>query len=231
MRSWQVYDSRLEVAEMAAAAIADAVNNSSGVFTIALSGGSTPETVYELLAGKYAKAIDWQRVRLVVGDERYVPLDHPSSNTRMINELLVAPLGGALGEFMTIDMELDWDECADDYDQRLQSVELDLVLLGMGADGHTASLFPSHYRPDDTRRVVTGYAPVSPHQRISLSLSCINTAKQVMYLVTGGDKACMVCDVLTSEPRVDYPGSMVQPNGNCVWYLDRAAASELPPSP
>ncbi|MHB1459851.1 MAG: 6-phosphogluconolactonase [Armatimonadota bacterium] len=227
MRRWRIYDDRELLARAAAEEIVQAVQSSSGLFTLALSGGTTPEAVYQLLAGEYANRIEWPRVRLILGDERYVPIDHPSSNTRMVEELLIHPLGLTSEQWITMDTELDWEDCVTDYNRRIQSVNLDLVLLGMGNDSHTASLFPRQFDPDAQAKAVKGLAPVAPHQRISLSLPFINSAKCALFLVGGEEKACTVSEVLSNPPSEDFPSSMVLPDGDCLWLLDKAAASEL----
>ncbi len=227
MRQWRIYDDREQLARAATDEIVQAVQNTTGLFTMALSGGTTPETVYQLLAGEYAQRIDWTRVRLILGDERYVPIDHPSSNTRMVEESLIHPLGLTPDQWITMDTELDWEDCVTDYSRRVQSVSIDLVLLGMGNDGHTASLFPRQFGPEVQARAVKGLAPVAPHQRISLSLPFINSARRALFLVAGEEKACTVSEVLSNPPSEDFPSSMVIPDGDCLWLLDKAAASEL----
>lgn len=227
MRSWRIYDSRILLARAAADEIVRTIKNSEGIFTLALSGGTTPEAVYQLLGGEYSNSIQWERVRLLLGDERYVPSDHPSSNTRMAEELLIKPLGLGSEQWLTMDTELDWEECVAEYNRRLQSVSIDMVLLGMGNDGHTASLFPRHYDPEASTLAVKGVAPVAPHLRISLSLPYINRALRALFLVAGEEKACTVSEVLSNPPNEDYPSSMVLPDGDCVWLLDKHAASEL----
>ncbi len=227
MRQWRIYDNRELLARAAGDEIVEAVQNSTGLFTMALSGGTTPEAVYQLLAGEYAQRIDWSRMLLILGDERYVPADHPSSNTRMVEELLIKPLELKPEQWITMDTELDWEDCVADYDRRLQSVSIDLVLLGMGSDGHTASLFPMQFDPETPEKAVKGLAPVAPHQRISLSLPFLNSARRALFLVGGEEKACTVSEVMSNPPSEDYPSSMVLPHGDCLWLLDKAAASEL----
>lgn len=227
MRRWQIYDNRTLLAQAAVDEIVQAVQSSVGLYTIALSGGTTPEAVYQLLAGEYGANIEWERVRLILGDERYVPSDHPSSNTRMVEELLIKPLGLPSDQWITMDTELEWKDCVADFNCRMQSVSIDLILLGMGNDGHTASLFPKQFNPEAQARVVKGLAPVAPHQRISLSLPYINSAKRALFLVAGLDKACTVSEVLSNPPSDDFPSSLVLPDGDCLWLLDMDAASEL----
>ncbi len=202
-------------------------------FTLALAGGNTPRALYALLASRYRSRIEWSRVHLFWGDERYVAHDHPASNYRMAQEALIAPLN--LPEENIHPMPTDCPDplqCADRYENHLRDFFgslpcFDLILLGMGADGHTASLFPGTRALQERKRwVAVGEAPTEPRVRLTLTLPVLNSARAVYFLVTGADKADAVRKVvLEGEP---LPAGLVQPtDGERIWWLDRAAASAL----
>ncbi|MEJ5252907.1 MAG: 6-phosphogluconolactonase [Armatimonadota bacterium] len=199
--------------------------------TLALSGGSTPRALYALLASEYRLRIDWSRVHLFWGDERYVPHDHPASNYRMARETLIEPLGipDTNVHPMPTDEPDPW-RAALRYEEHLREFfgempRFDLILLGMGADGHTASLFPGTAALAEWERwVAVGEAPAEPRVRLTLTLPVLNSAKRVYFLVAGKDKAQMVRKVLWENAPL--PAGMVKPEaGEVVWWLDREAAS------
>ncbi len=208
---------------------------SRGVFTMALSGGSTPLALYSLLAEPpYSESMPWGCTHLFWGDERCVPPDHPESNYRTANEALISriiiPVGNVhrmWGELASPDetalvCERDMDgffRACDAYYSGLP--EFDLILLGMGRDGHTASLFPGRPELDERRRLaVPAEAPSgSPvRSRVTLTFPVINNAARVVFLVTGDDKRPIVESILArDENSIVYPASRVQPRGELVW--------------
>jgi 6-phosphogluconolactonase len=202
-------------------------------FSLALSGGNTPRALYRLLSAEYRTRVDWHRVHLFWGDERYVPHDHPASNFRMARETLIDPL--SLPPENVHPMPTDApspEESARLYEQQLRAFfgELprwDLILLGMGADGHTASLFPGTSALLERKRWVTvGEAPVEPRVRLTLTLPVLNAAKAVYFLVTGADKAETVRRILVQQEPL--PAALVSPlEGELLWWLDRDAASSI----
>lgn len=219
-----------------AEALADTVQTvlrRQAVFTFALSGGNTPRALYILLAREYAVRIDWSRVHLFWSDERYVPYDHPASNYRMAYETLIATLAIPLANvhpFPTDDR--DPLHAAQRYEAHLRDFfgdapRLDLVLLGMGADGHTASLFPNTAALVERERwVAVGQSLAEPRLRLTLTLPVLNSATAVYFLVSGADKAQTLRKILVEDAPL--PAGQVQPrSGELVWWLDREAAALL----
>ncbi len=202
-------------------------------FSLVLAGGNTPRALYRLLAKEYRQQIDWGRVHLFWGDERYVPHDHPASNFRMTYETLIAPLNIPPEKIhpMPTDVTNPYD-AACLYEQELRTFfggipRFDLVLLGMGADGHTASLFPGAATLKERERwVAVGEAPVEPRVRLTLTLPVLNAAQAVYFLVTGADKAETVRRVLMEDTPL--PAALVLPEqGELVWWLDKEAAGGI----
>ena len=206
----------------------------SGCFTVALAGGSTPKRAYEMLATEYGepKDLDWGRVHAFFGDERTVPPDHEDSNYRMAREALLSRV--PVGSVHRMRGELDPREAAALYERELAAFfdgppVLDLILLGIGEDGHTASLFP-HTPALDTRDRWTVENPVEKlgTTRLTLTVPAINTARMVAFLIAGEGKAEAVREILEgdADPR-DYPAKLIQPRTGAVWMVDEAAASLL----
>jgi len=201
---------------------------------IALTGGSTPRSAYERAA---VADVQWSRATLWWGDERCVPPDDDLSNYAMARTALLDAIAGPAPEVHRIKGELGAHDGAAAYEAELHELfgagmpELDLVLLGMGADGHCASLFPHQAAVEENVRLVVGVeqAGVEPYvPRISLTLPVINAAREVVFLVTGEDKAAAVARAFEAEPGPDAPASLVTPaSGRLVALLDRAAASGL----
>jgi 6-phosphogluconolactonase len=202
-----------------------------GIARWVLAGGTTPTALYRLLGTRHRDSLDWSRVRFFWGDERAVPPDHEDSNYGSARALLLSPLGVAAHQISRIRGEVSAIAAAGEYDlsvaRALVAGDWDLLLLGLGADGHTASLFPPasrHLSPDGW--AIATEAPSSPRERVSLSLRALNRSRQVLFLVAGRDKAEAVRRVLAAD--IDLPASLVSPAGDRVeWYLDRAAASEV----
>jgi 6-phosphogluconolactonase len=212
-----------------------------GKCRLVLAGGRTPRGVYRLLGSKgFRSQIEWDRLELFWGDERCVPPDHPASNYGMVRDELISRVTIPPGSVHRIRGELAQDRAVSLYEQEVvrarrgDSVLFDLVLLGLGADGHTASLFPD--TPDllqpDTLVLATRSA-AAPVNRISLSLRALNDACSVRFLVAGEEKAATLARVLRgAEPRADrlLPAALIKPRGgDLLWLVDRAAASALGP--
>lgn len=230
------------VMQQAAARVAEVLADAvaiRGVATMALAGGNTPRQLYRLLSGSpHAESIPWGRVRLFLGDERWVPTDHPQSNARMVRESLLAALPEP-PEFFPMPTHLaDPAEAARAYRIGLAREatagaeeglpRLDLVLLGMGDDGHTASLFPETPILDAREPVAAVFVPRLDAWRLSLTLPVLNAARHVLFLVTGADKAPVLARVLGEGPRRTVPASLVNPrDGVLEWYVDRAATAGL----
>ena len=212
-----------------------------GRFLIALSGGSTPKALYSLLAKpSFARRLDWSKVHFLFGDERGVPPSHPDSNYAMVNEVLFSPLRISPAQIHRMRGEDHPETAAAQYEDTLRRLTstargqwpiLDLILLGMGDDGHTASLFPGTASlTEHTRWVTPSVAPQAPHPRLTLTLGVINHASVILFLVTGPNKAHILQRVIERRPTdpIVYPAQLVQPEcGRLLWYLDQAAAAEL----
>lgn len=211
-----------------------------GGFSMALSGGSTPRAVYSLLAAECANALPWDRVHLFYGDERHVPPDDPNSNHRMVREtLLTAPGIRDRVHVHRIEAERPAAEAADRYEAEIQQhfaivrgeqPAFDLVLLGMGTDGHTASLFPGTSALHETvRTVVANDVPQLNTRRITLTFPAIAKARNVVFLTAGADKAAMLRRILADNPgEPPLPCQLVRAAGGVpVWLTDVAAAATL----
>jgi 6-phosphogluconolactonase len=214
------------------------VGAASGGGEIVLAGGSTPRAAYaEFVTAAQAVDLDLTETTVWLGDERCVPPEDERSNYRMVKEALLDPLGDAApGDVRRIKGELGYQQAADEYERELRDAgppEFDLLLLGMGPDGHTASLFPDQETlAEDTRLVVgvphAGLEPFVP--RVSLTLPAIALARQVVFLVSGAAKADAVAAAFGSEAKPDphVPSSMLAPVAKeIVVLLDPAAAGRL----
>ncbi|MFS8854115.1 MULTISPECIES: 6-phosphogluconolactonase [unclassified Synechococcus] len=218
-RAIEVWQSR------AAAAIRE-----RGRFTVVLAGGSTPKQLYAALA--QTQGIPWQQTWLFWGDERYVPPEHPESNYRMVQETLLKWIGIPADQVFPMPTQAgDPLRDAADYEATLRRLfgaecpSLDLIWLGVGEDGHTASLFPDTAALQVQHRWVT-VGQKGPEPRLTLTYPVLNRAAQVVFLVTGANKAAIVKEALTTEAHL--PCQRVNPNGRLLWLLDAAAAAQLP---
>lgn len=223
------------VAEAAARFVASTMESviaTAGKCRLALSGGNTPRATYERLAEPDLSAqIAWSSVEVFFGDERMVPPTDPASNSRMAREALLDRVPLRASNVHRIEGELEPSVAAEKYAHELGTEPLDVVLLGMGDDGHVASLFPGSaelLRTD--RAVLTSHAPVAPHERVSLALPVINAARVVALLVTGESKAARVAEVFLERASgaARLPAARVAPRrGELHWFLDAAARSVL----
>lgn len=213
---------------------------SRGRFSIALSGGSTPKALYALLATpEFGSRIDWSRVHIFWGDERCVPPDHPASNFRMTREVLLDRVAVPKDNVHRIAGEADPDAAARAYEQTLRVFfdiqdgrpqrTFDLVLLGMGEDGHTASLFPGTPAVDEDRRWVVPNRGPHDMWRITLTRLVLDAADSITFLVAGAAKADRLHDVLEEPPRSPpLPAQLIHPtHGALTWMVDAAAARRL----
>ncbi|PYS94038.1 MAG: 6-phosphogluconolactonase [Acidobacteria bacterium] len=207
-------------------------------FSVALAGGSTPKRVYELLASdEFKDQVDWAKVHIFFGDERCVPPDHHESNYRMAREALLAqvmlPLENVhrmIGEGDAVaNARLYEDELRQFFDGA-QWPQLDLVMLGMGDDGHTASLFPgSRALHEDKAWVTANWVEKFSTFRITLTAPAINHAAHIMFIVTGAGKTDRLPEVLKGPRETDrLPSQLIHPvNGTLEWFTDKAAAAKL----
>lgn len=198
---------------------------------VALAGGGTPRALHQrLLAPPWRDAVDWPRVEIFWGDERCVPPGHASSNYRMAAETLLNHLAAPPAGVHRIRGELPPEEAAAEYTAILGDAPLDLVILGMGGDGHTLSIFPDSAAPAMGTWVVATRAPVEPRARVSLTLEFVGRATTALMLVTGAAKAGMVTRVLGERRRgtPTLPAARVAAAGDPpIWILDPAAAVAL----
>jgi 6-phosphogluconolactonase len=208
-----------------------------GRFAIALSGGSTPRRLYQLLTQPpYRHAIDWSQTHLFFADERFVPHDDEDSTVRLVGETLLSGVDIPAGNFHAMPTEGDTPEgCASRYDTTLRDFfggdrpDFDLILLGMGPDGHTASLFPGHPEPAGLVASVHD-SPKPPPVRLTLTYAAIDAAHAVWFLVTGADKATPLERVFHSDPGDPQalPAARIHArNGQSVWLVDAAAGANL----
>ena len=206
---------------------------SQRLFSVALSGGSTPRLLYQLLAlPKNSRQIPWPSVHLFWGDERCVPPDHADSNYRMAWETLLKFTPLPQENIHRIAGELDPQQASQQYAQKIRKVlgedkpRLDWVLLGMGTDGHTASLFPGQSLLKEPQGIC-GVAERPDHQRISLTLDVINNAKRVSFIVAGAAKADRVYDILEKTRGSEKLPAAEVCAENVEWLLDQEAAARL----
>jgi 6-phosphogluconolactonase len=211
-----------------------------GRFTIALAGGSTPKSLYNLVATNARTTLPWDRMFFFWGDERHVPPTDPESNYRMAEEAMLSKVPVPPGNVFRIQTENpEAAAAAEDYEKAIrkffglepgQFPRFDLILLGMGPDGHTASLFPGTTAlQEKSRLVVANWVEKMKTHRITLTLPVLNAARCVTFLVSGTDKAPALKSVLEENVLAEqYPAKLIKPSdGKLIWLIDRAAASQL----
>lgn len=230
-----------EAAAILHAASEEAIR-SHGRCLIALSGGTTPRMLYKTLATPEWKVrFDWSRIFFLFGDERCVPSEHPDSNFSMAQSALFQPLDISPDHIYRMKGEAqDPSAAAQEYEKVLRQLtncapphipRIDIILLGLGEDGHTASLFPgTEALHEQTRAVTVGYAPTGIRSRLTFSLGVLNRATVVLFLVNGSSKTSIVRRILDPQSPSDrsLPAAMVAPDtGRLIWMLDRSAAAQL----
>lgn len=232
--SIRVFDDHESMSTAAASAVAGLVEDSPGPFAIALSGGSTPSRLYELLADD-SSGMDWEKVHLFLGDERFVPSDDPASNFGSVKRALLDRIDIPAGNIHGIPSDATTaSEAAKIYEKELRvffstrEKGFDLVLLGLGDDGHTASIFPGDPVIDEKEKwvsAVTAPPDVKQPERITLTLRLLNASKNIFFLVSGKSKADVLHDILFLGRMAadDYPAALISPDGSLVWFVDRAA--------
>ena len=211
--------------------------NHQGRFTIALSGGSSPKKLYELLASDaYRSKIEWEKVFFFFGDERYVPLYHKDSNYLMAERSLFEPLGILQDHVFAVNTALAPADAAHDYEQKVLGhfqggpSRFDFVLLGLGDNSHTASLFPHTKVLHEQKALVKEiFVDEVNMYRITFTAPLINAAHNVVFFVYGRGKAEAVHHILEDATNVDaYPAQLIKPlEGELYWFLDEAAASRI----
>ena len=233
----RVYNDARELSEAAARMFVEEARrriDESGRFAVALAGGSTPKMTYEILAREYGgpEDLDWSKVHAFFGDERTVPPDHEDSNYRMAREALLSHV--PVGSVHRMRGEMEPREAAALYEEELEEFfggppVLDLVLLGIGEDGHTASLFPDTPALDARDR----WAVENPVEklnttRLTLTVPAVDAARKVAFLVAGEGKAEALEEILEGDANPHkYPAKLVRPEAEVAWMVDRAAARLL----
>jgi 6-phosphogluconolactonase len=227
------------LADRVARWITDLACATPGRFAIALSGGSTPQRLYQLLAASpLLEAMPWDRVHLFWGDDRFVPWDDPNSNYAMARDAMFAHVPIPSENVHGIEFKGSVSDAAHAYEELLKSYYssdtldptrplFDVVLLGMGPDGHTASLFPGKPAVEERRRWVVevpepGLNPFVP--RVTLTFPALDSSRSVAFVAAGADKTAMMRRALAGER--DLPSARVSPVGELVWFVDRAAHGE-----
>jgi len=208
-----------------------------GVFTLVLSGGYTPRALYQLLATEYGDRLSWRRVHLFFGDERYVPVSSPESNYRMAYDTFISRIPIPEGNVHPIptdggDPAADAESYEDEIKVFLAVRELegfDLVLLGLGEDGHTASLYPGDPVLDEKERWIAAVTAPPGHgtrRRITMTLPAINSARQALFLLSGAGKRKAVKELIetTASDAKACPAALVQPRERVLWLVDKEAA-------
>jgi 6-phosphogluconolactonase len=205
-------------------------------FRVSLSGGSTPKTLYQLLASnEFRSRFPWQRVSWYWGDERFVPYDHPDSNYGMTREAMFAKVPVPPENIHPIPVDGSPEEAAQQYERTLQHAYgatildparslFDVTLLGLGPDGHTASLLPGKPVLEQRKRWVAAVSHGRPEVRITMTYPVIESSRRVAFLVTGSEKEPIFRAIRAGGSQV--PAARVQPVGDLFWFVDRAAAGE-----
>jgi 6-phosphogluconolactonase len=240
MDALSVYPSPQSLAEAAADSFAELARQAAarrGVFRVALAGGSTPQRLYETLARPpYLQTVPWAQVQCFWADERCVPADHPDSNYRLAWRTLLQGVPIPVENIYRMPGELPPFEAAAAYEARLRELfsltwpRFDLVLLGLGEDGHTASLFPGSPALQQTSHWVIPVEHTSPPpplvQRLTLSLPVLNAAAEIIFLVSGAQKAGVLAQLLQrSQMAANLPAGLIRPTqGRLRWFADQDAA-------
>jgi len=234
----KVYPNKNEVAKAFSEYLKEAIEKSKGDFHMALSGGSTPKAIFDYMADNYKESIEWGKLHLYWGDERCVPPTDAESNYKMTVDHLLSKIDFPEKNIHRILGENDPEGEASRYGKVLEEnldadedgVIFDLVILGMGDDGHTASIFPYNIELwDNENNCVTAKHPDSGQVRVSLTGKVINNASEVAFLVTGAGKAEKV-EIIINESKgfEKYPAALVNPmTENLTWFLDKEAAINL----
>jgi 6-phosphogluconolactonase len=221
--------------------VAEAQNaiRARGAFNVVLAGGNSPKKLYQLLASDiYRTQVEWNKVFFFFGDERYVLPDHADSNFRMAKEALFDPLSISSNQIYAVDTRCEAGEAARAYEQSIrdhfknEAVVFDLILLGLGDNSHTASLFPhTEVLQEKEALIKEVFVKEVGMYRITFTAPLINMAQQVAFLVYGGSKAEAVYNILERELNIEeYPAQLVQPqNGTTHWFMDDGAAGKVVP--
>ena len=224
------------VADYFSATAQDSIS-SRGEFNVALSGGVSPKRLYEMLASPdFKEQIEWAKINFFFGDERNVPREDPENNARMVKKVLFDPLKISESRIFAVDTSLPPQEAANRYMSAIshhfkdQKIRFDLILLGLGDNAHTASLFPyTAVLKDESASIKSVYLEQQDLYRITMTAPLINQARHIAFLVYGDAKSKAVYHVLENgrDPE-KYPAQLIHPeNGDLQWFLDETAASGL----
>ena len=244
-RTVELFANGMEIARRSAADVVHIAGDAvaaHGAFTIALSGGSTPKVLYALLAEhpSLRNTLPWDKMKVFFGDERHVGPGHADSNFQMATDAMLSKVSLRPDQVHRIKGEYpDTAQAAAEYEEVIRREfglqagafpRFDLILLGMGSEGHTLSLFPGTKALNETQRIVTSnWVGKLCADRVTLTAPAANNAANVIFMITGADKACALKSVLEGphEPG-QLPAQMIQPaNGNVSWLVDEAAGSML----
>jgi 6-phosphogluconolactonase len=232
----EIFPDPAALAEHTAEWMTTAARAADGVCRISLSGGSTPKALYALLASeRFRNGFPWPRVHWYWGDERFVPYDHAESNYRMTREAMLAKVPVPPENIHPIPTDGDPDDAARRYERALQEAYgsvsfdpsrplFDVTLLGLGTDGHTASLLPGEPVLGERNRWVAAVSHGRPEVRITMTYPAIESSRRVAFLVAGKEKAEIFDAIRAGNSRV--PAARVRPIGELFWFVDRAAAGE-----
>jgi len=208
----------------------------NGRFIVSLSGGSSPKALYELLASNYRIEINWNKVFFFFGDERYVPADDDRYNGQMVDKALFNPLNIPKENIFKIDTSLEISESARDYETKIRNLfgtdkpAFDLMLLGLGDNSHTASLFPHTTILSETTALVKEvWVEEVGMYRISMTAPLINLSKHIVFFLFGKSKAPAVYNIIQRDKNIEeYPAQLIHPvAGTLHWFMDTDAASDL----
>jgi len=236
----QIYENSEELSSAAAQKFVELANKyirQYNKFMVALSGGSTPKIMFRKLIEQFSSAIEWDKICFFWSDERYVPIDHADSNAGMAMHYLFKPLNIKSENIHFVQTELDSPtEAATLYENTIRekvylSLDIprfDLILLGLGDDGHTASLFPGTDALREKQKMVSeNWIPKLKKWRITFTFSLLNSAKNIIFLISGENKSAVIDEIVNNIK--DYPATHVKPvNGEVTWMLDSAAGKLLP---
>ena len=234
----QISESVEKLSEQFAQLLIEKVNNSKDDFNIALSGGSTPKDIFEYLAAHHQNTIGWHKVKFFWGDERCVPPTDSESNYKMAYEALLSRLQIPASNIFRIRGENDPQNEATEYSEIVKKQlpqinkipKFDLIMLGLGEDGHTASIFPNQKSLLESDKIyATAVHPETGQKRITLTGKVINNASTIVFIVTGNNKAQVVDEIINQKDNYkNYPASFILPhNGELYWLLDKSAASQI----
>lgn len=240
MADVRIYPNRLAASRAMAQLIAQIADSTIALrdrFTLVLSGGNTPREAYKMLGDEFGREIEWSQTHVFWGDERCVPFEHPDNNAKMARETLLNYVPISIDHMHRVQSFHDPETAAALYQMELQHFfmgrggvpRFDLILLGIGGDGHTASLFPDTPALDETERwFVPNYIPKLDATRMTMTFPVLNAAANIVFLVLGEDKADALAHILANQDDPPLPAARIAPpHGKVMWIVDDAAASKL----